>query len=155
MKSKVYSLIYVEPIKKAIKRKLEDRKRRSGKKLVFDENVNDILTNITEPLRHKIVAQFISKQVPFHKTVKPSLDESTITESLMKDFEEKWNDLETRLLLVPGKKVFAHLNNYLQDKYQITITLSQLIDCFELKDIPKELSALIEKMDVFRNERVE
>ena len=148
-------LLSVEPIHRAIKRKIEDRKKRTGNGLKFNETVHGILLNITEPLRHSIIAQFISKQVPFHKIVMPSMDESTITENLMKDFEKKWGELEARLFLVPGKKVFALLNNYLQDRYQITITLSQLIDCFELEDIPDELSELIEKIECFRKESID
>lgn len=148
-------LLSVEPIHRAIKRKIEDRKKRTGKSLKFNDTVNKILLNVTEPLRHNVIAQFISKQVPFHKIVMPSMDESTITENLMKDFEKKWGELEARLFLVPGKKVFALLNNYLQEKYQITVTLSQLIDCFELEDIPNELSELIDKIESFRKESID
>lgn len=148
-------LLSVRPISKAIKRKIADRKKRTGNGVSFDENVYDILVNITDPLRHNVEAQFISKQVPFHKIVKPSIDESSITENLMKEFEEKWSELEKRIRLVPGKKVFATLNSYLQEKYKITITLSQLIDCFEVEDVPKDLSELIEHLDDFRNEPID
>jgi len=112
------------------------------------------LITITDPLRHHVQAQFISKKLPFQKIVQPSIDDSTITEMLMKEFEDKWNNLEKRISMVPGKKVFAKLNTYLQEKYQITITLSQLIDCFNVNEVPADLFELIENLDNFRSEAI-
>ena len=137
-------------IEKAITRRIKDRKKRVDDQIIFDENISSILNELTIPLKHKIVAQFISNRRNFEKSLQPSLDESTITENLMSEFEKLWNSLDTRLNMVPGKLVLSLLNKHLQENYQITITISKIIDGFNLKEMPREIRELIDSIDSFR-----
>lgn len=148
-------VLHSAAVKKAILKKIEDRRKRLGQKLKFNEDITEILDKLTKPLKHKIEAQFISNRRPFEKSQDPSLDESTITENLMKKFDLLWVNLDTRLDIVPGKLVLSLLNKYLQDNYQITVTISQVIDAFSMKEIPDELRDLIDCIDSFRFENIE
>lgn len=145
-------LLESQAIEKAINKKLSDRKKRIGDAIKFEEQVDNLLEKITSPLRHKTEAQYISKRLPFEKSVCPNLDDSTITEKIMMEFEEQWEKIENRLCIVPGKQVFSSLNKYLQENYKITLTFSQVIDGFSPKNVPDEISGLIESIDLFRLE---
>jgi len=54
--------------------------------------------------------------------------------------------------MVPGKKVFGSLNNYLQQHYKIPLSVSYLINCFKPIEIPNEMAILIEQIEQFRFE---
>jgi energy-coupling factor transporter ATP-binding protein EcfA2 len=139
-------------IEKAINKKLSDRKKRIGDAIEFEEQVDNLLEKITSPLRHKTEAQYISKRLSFEKSVHPNLDDSTITEKMMMEFEEQWEKIENRLCIVPGKQVFSSLNKYLQENYKITLTFSQVIDGFSPENVPDEILGLIKSIDLFRLE---
>lgn len=145
-------LLESHAIEKAINKKLSDRKKRIGDAIEFEEQVDNLLEKITSPLRHKTEAQYISKRLSFEKSVHPNLDDSTITEKMMMEFEEQWEKIETRLCIVPGKQVFSSLNKYLQENYKITLTSSQVIDGFSPENVPGEILGLIKLIDLFRLE---
>lgn len=145
-------LLESHAIEKAINKKLSDRKKRIGDAIEFEEQVDNLLEKITSPLRHKTEAQYISKRLAFEKSVHPNLDDSTITEKMMMEFEDQWEKIENRLCIVPGKQVFSSLNKYLQENYKITLTFSQVIDGFSPENVPDEILGLIESIDLFRLE---
>lgn len=145
-------LLESHAIEKAINKKLSDRKKRIGDAIEFEEQVDNLLEKITSPLRHKTEAQYISKRLSFEKSVHPNLDDSTITEKMMMEFEEQWEKIDNRLCIVPGKQVFSSLNKYLQENYKITLTFSQVIDGFSPENVPDEILGLIESIDLFRLE---
>ena len=145
-------LLESHAIEKAINKKLSDRKKRIGDAIEFEEQVDNLLEKITSPLRHKTEAQYISKRLSFEKSVHPNLDDSTITEKMMMEFEEQWEKIENRLCIVPGKQVFSSLNKYLQENYKITLTSSQVIDGFSPENVPDEILGLIKSIDLFRLE---
>ena len=98
-----------------------ERNKRAENQITFDEDVAELLLSLTEPLRHRVEARYLSRRRPFEKAKTPSLDESTIDERLMAEFDEVWKDTEKRCLLLPGKETLAVLNTYLQNKYSVTI----------------------------------
>jgi energy-coupling factor transporter ATP-binding protein EcfA2 len=143
------------PLRRAIERKLAEQNRRTGEKVVFDEDVNQILENVTAPMRHKIEARYLARRRLFEKMKTPSLDESTVDEKLMTEFDGLWQDPEKRFLIAPGKEVLAGLNTYLQGSYGITISPSFIVDCFQIEEIPREMIDLIEQIEEFRKVPVE
>jgi len=114
-------LLEVDPILRAIQRKINDFNNRTGQKVTFDEDSIDILKNITEPLKYKVSAQLITARTPFEKSLNTGFHDSTIHEALMREFESKWIDVLDRILIVPGKLVFSSLNKYIQERYNITL----------------------------------
>jgi energy-coupling factor transporter ATP-binding protein EcfA2 len=143
-------LLYPEPLRLAVIRRIGERNKRAGTELSFDGDMEDLLAKLTEPLRHRVEAKYLARRRPFEKTKASGLDDSTIDEKLMSEFDLKWKDLAMRLLLVPGKEVLSILNSYLQGLYGITITPSLIIDCFVKDGIPLEMSSLIGRIEEFR-----
>jgi hypothetical protein len=106
-------------------------------------------------MKHKVQSRYLGRRLQFQKSQTPSVDESTITEQLMIQYESDWNDFQKRLTLVPGKEVLAALNSYLQEKYGITLSSSLIIDSFNKSDIPKDMVATVEQIDQLRKETVD
>ena len=143
-------LLVPDPLRRAVKRRVSERSHRTGNDIIFDEDVTDILTRLTTPLRHKIEARYLVRRRPFEKARNPGLDESTIDEKMMAEFDEVWKDIHQRCILVPGKKILSAFNTYLQDTYGITVSPSLIIDCFRKSDIPSEMVELIDEIEEFR-----
>lgn len=143
----------LEPIaiERAINRRLSENNRRTGKVIKFDENVSKILEDITKPLKNKISGQYLAKRTTYEKSKNPSLDPASINEKIMSDFDALWESPPNRLRVVPGKQVLSLLNKYLQEKYQITISPSIIIESFNRSEIPEEMVDLINKLDLLRS----
>lgn len=142
-------------IRAAVDRRIDERNIRTGTDLSFQEDVEQLLVSLTEPLRHKIEAKYLARRRPFEKTKAPALDDSTIDERLMIEFDSQWKHPDIRLLLVPGKEVFGDLNTHLQQTYGITISASLVVECLKKTDIAAEMESLIEDIDKFRKLAVE
>jgi len=143
-------LLIPSAIERAIRNHVADRNRRTGDNIEFNENVLDTLNRITEELKVYTMSQIILKQKEYIHSKNPLLDDSTITEGILKDFESMWGNIEERLIIISGKKVFSALNTYLQENYKITLTPNRIIALIKENEIPEELKELIRKLDEFR-----
>jgi hypothetical protein len=143
-------LLAPKPLKLAVNLRINERNKRIGTGLSFEEDMAQILTTLTDPLRHKVEARYLARRRTFEKGKAPALDDSTIDEQLMAEFDLQWKDPTFRSLLVPGKDILAELNSYLQSRYGITISQSLIIDCFTREDTPSEMKSLIEAIEEFR-----
>lgn len=148
-------LLVPSALERAIKRRIAEQNRRTGGKVLFDKNLTDLLSTLTAPLRHKIEAKYLARRRSFQKARKPSLDESTIDEQLMNEFEQLWHDPECRCDLVPGKDVLAALNTHLQETYKVTLSPAIIIDSFHKEEVPFDMAELIEEIEWFRKEPTE
>jgi hypothetical protein len=107
------------------------------------------LSTITEQFRHPVQAQYLKCRRTLRKKAVAGLDDSTIDESLLREFEALWKDGSSRLLLVPGKDVLSALNAYLQQQFSISLTHARIVDAFHLHEIPSDMVALIKQVDIF------
>ena len=148
-------LLCPEPISRAIEVRVIEHEKRTGNPIKFEENISTLLMKVTDPMRHRVQSRYLGRRLQFQKSQAPGVDEATITERLMAQYDSEWNDFQKRLTLVPGKDVLASLNSYLQTNYGITVSLSLIIDCFSKTEIPKEMAEIIDKIDQLRKESVE
>lgn len=142
-------VLYPSAIERAIKLKLQDNRR--AQQAVLNENITDLLDNLSNSMKHDTYGQYMAHRGKMIKALRPGLDESTIASMVLVEFEDRWSKLENRLLLLPGKELLAKLSTYLQTEYSVSITISQIINCFGTDEIPTEMVDLIEKIESFRN----
>lgn len=145
-------LLVPAPMKRAIERRISERKNTGNKSTDFSENVEQLLAKITEPLRHKVQAQYLERRRQFEKRRQPKFDNSTIDEKILRKFDSEWQNQSTRYLLAPGKEVLSDLNAYLQKYYQITLSASLIIDCFQKDDFPPQIVELMKELENFRRQ---
>lgn len=119
------------------------RKRIGSKKEI--EPINDILEQITNPLKSEILGQYVAEKTEFFRTAKAS--QATLSVEAISEFEEKWSDISHRMAIVPGKRVFSLLNRHLQDNYQASITSGQVVREFHKFNIPRDLVRFLREVD--------
>ena len=141
-------------IQRAIERRVAERAKRSGVAIDFSEDVEDILRELSSSMKNKVNAQFILKRGSALKATNPRLDPATINERLLDDFNKAWSKVKTRLEIVPGKELLSSLNEYLQEKYSISLTKSLIVDSMKRDEVPTEIVDLLEQLEKFRNESV-
>lgn len=143
-------LIVPTAIEKAIHSRIEDKRKRTGDEIIFEDDITEILLSITKPIKRKIHSKYLAKRRPYEKKANPKFDDSTIDEKIMTEFDILWGNFDDRMRIVPGKKILALLNEYLQDNYKISLSIEAIINSFNLSEIPSELIELINKLDELR-----
>ena len=88
------------------------------------------------------------------KSKNPRIDDSTIIETILGEYEILWLVLNERLKIIHGKDFLSSLNTYLQKVYKITITNSYIINSISKDSVQGELVDLIKKIDEFRKEPI-
>jgi energy-coupling factor transporter ATP-binding protein EcfA2 len=143
-------LLLPEIILLAIRERLSDYNKRSNQSKTFEHDINELLIEITDTFKYKTQAQLQSHRLKFEKSLNPRLDESTIIEKILNNFEIQWNNLPERLKIVPGKDILSSINEFLQKEYKITITQTNIINCLSKASVPNELKKIIEEISEFR-----
>jgi energy-coupling factor transporter ATP-binding protein EcfA2 len=140
------------PLGRAIRRRIEDRKRRGQIARAFDQDIRALLMDLSEPLKTEIQGQYLAKRATCEKQDYPHHDLATINATLLSEFEKIWSDFQSRMQVVPGKRIHSMLNRQLQAEYSISLSAQAIIACFEKRDIPAEIENLIDGLDDFRQE---
>jgi hypothetical protein len=143
-------LLEAPAIERALHRQIEEHNKRSDQKIVCDEDVQQTLVALSEPLKHRISAQFQAKRSAFEKSKSPGLDPATITQRLLDEFEAIWSDWGQRRNVLPGKELLALLNQHVQDRYKVTLTATTIVAAMQVDEVPAEIRALVTRLDEFR-----
>jgi len=142
-------LLIPTALEKALNKAIQERARRSGVEIVVPKPVQELLDDITTPLRSDIQAQYIDKRSQFLKHTK--FDGATINSQTIKMFEEKWSTIEKRMEIVPGKDVLKKLRERVQNDYSVNLTDNKIIDEINKDDIPEEFLELIYTLEKYRS----
>ena len=142
-------MLVLDPLNRAIQKTIRERNRKMKiAKNVEEFEVTKKLESITDEYKSDIAAQIIGKRLDFVKSA--GKDSSTVTREVLDYIENMWTDLETRLVLVPGKKVLRKLRENLQTCYSINLTEIRIIDEFRPDEIPQDLTQLLRNLNEFR-----
>lgn len=137
-------------IQRALWQRITENSKRTGEVVKCDELVESILDSQTATMKNKISGQFISKRFTFEKAKSPGLDAATINQRLLEEFDDLWQELPRRLEIVPGKELLSKLNQYLQSKYKVTLSVSSIIAAMKQDEIPEEIRTLVIDLENFR-----
>lgn len=147
-------LLLIEPIERAIKIRLKEKNKRTNKNETIDISTTEILELVSSDFKFRTQAQLQSHRLRYEKSLNPKIDDSTIIEKILSEFENEWNDLNNRLMILPGKDFLSGLNQYLQDNFKITITNSNILSSTKKEEVPTEILTLINDIENFRIEKV-
>ncbi len=143
-------LLVAQPLRRAIDRRIAERNRRAGTATCFDDNIGELISSLTESMRHRVEARYLARRRQFERSCRNRRDDSTIEEQLLAEFDAVWTNAEKRLLIVPGKETLSTLNAHLQDKYRVTVSISLVVDSFWKDEVPEEMRELLSSFDEFR-----
>ena len=122
---------------------------RHVKRNVID--VRAILELITNDLKTECNGQYISKYCEYWKN--DGKDQATLTSEALCIFEAKWSNMESRVEIVPGKRVLRAVRDQFQRDHGITLTDLRIIDAHAAGEVPGDMVKLIRELEEFRTGR--
>ena len=137
-----------EPLDRAARKELRERARRTEADVPDGVDIVQLLEEITNGYKQNVTSQMIAKRSNFHRATR--IDLSTLAEDVMRDVEEKWESLESRLQVVSGKEVLKDLREQLSVRYSISLTDFRIIDQFREDEVPEDLARFLAALDEFR-----
>src|SRR4030095_15661658 len=109
----------------------------------YSNDASVLLDDFASDKKSYVTAQYLANRRQHELTKSPSLHEATISEAALKEFENCWKDLASRLEVIPGKEALSVINQHLQDQYGVSVTPTSIIDAMQEYEIPDEMKQLI------------
>lgn len=92
---------------RTVDRRVIERNRRTTNKICFEEDISELLSTLTESMRHRVEARYLARRRQFEQSRRNGRDDSTIEEQLLAEFDSVWTDRKKRLMVVPGKETLS------------------------------------------------
>jgi hypothetical protein len=143
-------LLVPKVLTRALSSAIDERARRTGSSIGIGKSIEEILLEVTEPLKEQAQSQYIAKRLEFLGG--RAEDISTIAAKAINIFESKWKNLESRAEVVPGKEVLASIRESVSRNYSVSLTDHRIVSAFEAGEIPYDLQALITGLERYRKE---
>jgi len=141
-----------DAVDRALERQVQEHNRRSEDQVLCSERAQAVFEAVSSPMKHRVYAQFIARRSAYEKSKNPGLDAATITQALLDEFEERWAAWDTRRDLIPGKEFLSQVNQYLQERYRVTLTATTIIAAISPHEVPDEIQQLIDQLERFRKQ---
>lgn len=142
-------ILIPDAIEKAIKERISESNLRTNRSQEFKEDIHQLFSELSNKYKYKIQAQLESHQEKYERSLGGS-DSAVIKEKILREFDIKWTDTKERMKMLPGKDFLSDLNKYIQEKYQVAVSVANIINSLPKSLVPAEMKDLIEKIDVFR-----
>ncbi len=139
-------------LERAINKAIIERSKRLNIQPLQYGSISQLLEVITNPLKSNIQAQYIAKRNNYYEHSR--IDQATLTTETINQFNLKWDNIETRMEIVPGKEILQKIRTDIQDKYSVTLTDFRIIDEFSYAEIPNDLIQLIEGLEAYRKYQI-
>jgi energy-coupling factor transporter ATP-binding protein EcfA2 len=140
-------LLIPAALKRAIDRSISSRTPSAGKEIV-GVDIDEILTEITDPMQGDIQAQILARRGDYLRST--GRDLASVNAETISAFNERWRNLNSRLELVPGKEVLAKLRTRLHEKHHITLTDTVIIGSIRREELPDDLVGLLNELETYR-----
>jgi len=136
-------------LQRALERATHERATRTGKAIRKGPTIDELLAAVTDPLKGECQAKYIAKRVEFLRR-RPE-DTSTITAEAIARLERAWNNLETRMAVVPGKVVLSALREKVSESYAVGLTDHRIVSAFDDEEVPGDIRALVTGLERYRS----
>ncbi|MCU7367923.1 AAA family ATPase [Pantoea stewartii] len=140
-------LLVPSVLTRCINKTLSERANRVGEDYAEIDAIA-LLYEITNGYQTILQGQYIAKYFDFHRST--GKDQAVLTTEALQFFNEKWNNLDSRMEIVAGKEVLRELRTTLSKNYSITLTDFKIIDEFKVPEIPADLTELLTDLEEYR-----
>jgi hypothetical protein len=144
-------LLVPAALERALNKLLTERRDRSAEPVSAPVDVIGLLEEITAPMKDDIVSQLMARSHDF--LLQKGHDRSVLNKAIMTMVAQQWSNLDERLRLVPGKQVLAELRMRIQQACGATLTDARIAEAMSRDEIPADMRALLERLDIFRVSR--
>jgi predicted ATP-binding protein involved in virulence len=139
-------LLSVKAIQNCINTRIRKRDSSKTKKNELSiTEVEKLLFELSNDFKTDVYSQLAAHK--YRYKTKKGIDLATVIKDEQKQFDENWKNLEYRFKVIPGKEFITALNNKLQNDYKISISYTQIISLFELKELDSDLIKLFEQIE--------
>ena len=135
-------------LERALKKAIQERERRTGETGEYTGDIATLLDLVTRPFRASIQSQYIAKRVDYFRG--SHKDSATITAEAISVFEDQWNDVTTRVEIVPGKAVLAALRTEVSERYRVNLTDHEIVTEFTTDELAPDLVELVNGLERYR-----
>jgi AAA domain, putative AbiEii toxin, Type IV TA system/AAA ATPase domain len=133
---------------RAIARTLNASRERGSAKIAIAVDSAALLDEITQSLKDDVLSQLMARRDEYVR--RNGQDRSGFYKDVLATFEARWNSLDTRISLVPGKEVLSQFRQRIQNLYGITLTDARIAESINKEDMPTDMRTLLESMEAFR-----
>lgn len=144
-------LLIPSVLERALENAIQEREKRTGQVINIGKDINELLLEITDEFKTDILSQYIAKRSAY--LGKSGIDSSTLNKKTIEMFDQKWNDLNTRVEIVPGKDVLRKLRTKISEIYSVNLTDFKIIDEFKVDEIPLDMKQLLDELEKYRKKR--
>jgi len=142
-------LLVPAALQRAMERSIASRNL-PQERLIKNPDIERLLGDITEKMQGDAQAQILAKRGDYLRS--RGRDSATVNAETIKMFNERWRKLESRLELVSGKEVLAHLRTDLQERFGISLTDTAIIESMRRDEVPCDLANLLAQLDEYRRQ---
>ncbi len=133
---------------RALRAAITDRAQRSDERIPESESVAAELQRITDKHKTAVQGQYVGKRVDFFRG--KAVDPATVATRALDEFGPRWQDLQTRLELVPGKEVLAELRQSISERYSVSLSDNRIVSAYRKDEIPPDLVGFLNALERFR-----
>lgn len=113
----------------------------------FQKRLYDLFDILKEETKAQIILRIVENRPD------KEIDPYSIFAQASKEFEANWIDMEYRKQVIPGKKFFSIMNDWLNKDYNISISIGHTINSIKSDEIDLEiLSTINEFMELVNND---
>ena len=141
-------LLSLEPLNRAVMQAIRERSRRTGEEAVSEVDVRSMLAQITRRLKAECRGQYVSKYCDFFK--RSGRDRAELTTEALEVFDRKWAKLDSRLGIVPGKKVLKSIRTKLQKAYKVALSDIRIASAYKKEEVPEDMARLVARLEQYR-----
>jgi hypothetical protein len=117
-------------------------KRYINSKMPLSESeFQEKLFSLFDVLKEEVKAQIVLRAV--ENRVNKEIDQYSAFAEASKEFDIDWSDIEFRKNVIPGKRFFSIMNDWLNRDYGISISIGYAINSLRADEIDLEISASI------------
>jgi hypothetical protein len=115
-----------------------------------EQDVRTLLAEITDAERSAVQAQYIARRQEYLRYSHSKLDLATAAQDTLQAIDCKWQTLEERMEIVPGKAILATLRRRVRELFSVNVSDYRIVSSFHMDEIPLDLKQLIEGLERFR-----
>ncbi len=121
-------LLIPTALDRAIARALNTRRagQHAPEKLVVAIDSAQLLEDITRPMKEDVLAQLMARRHDYLQHT--GHDRSQLFKSVLATFDTRWANLDTRIVIVPGKEVLRRFRQQVQELCGVTLTDARIVE---------------------------
>lgn len=147
-------LLIPAAIDRAAARRAFDHAKRGGTAKPYSGSAAVILDGFATANKAHVLSRYLAYRKRFERGRGSTLSEESMNEIVVKEFEKLWEDVDYRLLMLPGKEALRAVNQYLQKEHRISVTPTLIIESMKLEEVPAEVVDLVRSLTEFAQKNI-